>query len=516
MTLEYVLQLVSSGEIDKLKSTVELSKLAYFVNDSLGNNVGNVSTGTQADGLGYHIRDAKQYNPKWHEVHNHVERPNKTVTNDAGNLVKTIKVARLSTPEQKKIVLIASTFLGVPEMSATPSTPVETNMYDVLQIVQDDNKLDYKFKDITKRTMSERECAELWYTQATNPDYWAGTPMEGVAFKLRMRILSPTLGDTLYPIWDEFGDMIAFGRYYETSEQVPGQAIGSITKTCHFDLYTADKFYFLSKTTGQWSYTTNPALIIDGGDGQQVNASYFINPIGKIPIIYYSQPATEWNDVQELIERYEKKISNLADTNDYYDSPIVKLKGKVTGFSDKNDSGKALQMTEGADAEYLTWDSAPASMELEMTTIKNAIGEFTHTPNITFDNIKGLGSFSGIALKMFFMDAHLKASDKEEVFGEGVQRRYNYLKNAIATLQSSLKPAVRLDVTPCFEYFLPRDNAGEVATLVQAYEAGIISLRTAVELNPLVEDADAEMLRIEAEPKVPVPVPPVPPIPPTK
>lgn len=510
MNTEELTDIINSGELDKLKSTLEISKYAYFINDSY-NWVNSTPTipGTQSQFV--EIRDFKQYNPKQHDVHNPALRPDKLINDENGNLTGKVKVTRLSIPEQKRIVMMAASFLGSPELSSTPAPGLETDLLSVIQTIFDNNKLDYEFKDIAKKTMSERECAELWYTQEADPDYWEGTPMEGNKFKLRMRIICPSLGDTLYPVYDNFGDMIAFGRYYETIETIANSLTQS-NKMCHFDIYTIDRFYFMTKDSNEtaWTFNYDPAgdILNDNGTTTPSTVLGVANPIGKIPVIYYRQPATEWHDVQEMIDRMEKKISNHADTNDYYDSPIVKAKGDVSGFSEKGESGKVLQMGQDADVSYLTYDSLPASMKMEMDNLTKFINTYTHTPDISFESVSGLGHFSGIALKMFFMDAHLKAADKEALFGLGVKRRINYLKTAIVSLNNKFKPALKLIVNPEFTYFLPKDTDAEVSSLVKAYQAGIISRESAVKANPLVEDAviELELIKKENEAK---PVPPI-------
>lgn len=502
MTNDTLIDLIDTGELDKLKSTLEVSKYAYFITDAYNwTNTTPTVPGTQSPYV--RIKDFKEYNPKQHDIHNINERPDKLISDDQGNLTGKVKVSRLSIPEQKRIVLMAASFLGSPELASNPSPGLESDLFTVIQAIFDNNKLDYEFKDITKKTMSERECAELWYTQNAEPDYWEGTPMEGAKFKLRMRTISPSLGDTLYPVYDNFGDMIAFGRYYETVETV-ANTISQTDKICHFDIYTNDRFYFMAKGEKEttWKFNYDPAGNEYDEEGNIITASTqkgIPNLIGKIPVIYYSQPATEWHDVQEMIDRLEKKISNHADTNDYYDSPIVKAKGKVEGFSAKGEAGKVLQMDEGADASYLTYDSLPESMKMELDNLTKFINTYTHTPDISFESVSGLGHFSGIALKMFFMDAHLKAADKEALFGMGVKRRINYLKTAISVINNKFKPAMKLIISPKFTYFLPKDTDAEVATLVKAYTAGIISLESAVKLNPLVEDAINELELIKAE-----------------
>jgi SPP1 family phage portal protein len=460
MTLLQLQALIDSGDITKAINVFEISNIIKNIGDAI-----------------------KQYDPKKHDITDTSKRQDKTIKSEEGNTESVVKVARLPLPIQKKIVLVAAAFLGNPTIESTPEGTVQEDLVKILKKVWTSNKLDYKFKNIAKKTMSERQCAELWYTQEVDPTYWEGFPFS-TKFKLSMKILSYSLGDDLYPVFDEFGDMIAFGRGYKIKDQ-DGK------EQQYFDLYTADKFYFAKSVNNVWLFSN--------GKDYSTGVKPIANPILKIPIVYYSQPLTEWDDVQELIDRLEKKISNHADTNDYFDSPIVVASGTVTGFANKGESGKLLEAKEGADVKYLTWDQAPESTRMEIENLQRFIYAFTHTPDISFENMKGLGVFSGIALKMLFMDAHLKASDKEEIFGEGLQRRINYLTGAIAVLDSKFKAALVMEIKPKFTYFLPENILEQVDILVKAVSGRILSAETAVSLNPLVNDHDVEMDRLTTE-----------------
>lgn len=457
MTTENLQLLVDAGDINKLKSTLETLTIVTAIGDSI-----------------------KQYDITKHDVTDSAKRKDKIIKNETGDVTNTVPVARLPIPMQKKIVMVAAAFLGIPEISCNPKDQKEKDFVEIIKKVLEDNKFDYKFNACVKATKSEKQAAILVYTQPleTGDDYWEGFPINDANFKLRFRILSQSRGDSLYPVFDAFGDMIAFGRYYEMKEVVDGKEV----TTQFFDLYTADNFYF-SKKEGSSDWVTET----------------FPNLIKKIPVIYFSQPLTDWEEVQPLINRLEVKVSNHADTNDYYDSPIVKAKGDVKGFSEKGESGKVLQMDEGADAEYMTYDSLPASMEMEMNNLKEFIHSFTHTPDISFENLKNLGYFSTIALKVMFMDAHLKAYDSEEIFGEGAQRLYNYLKAAISVIAPEFKQSVTIQLKPKFTYFIPQNIADEVDVLIKAKNAGMISQKTMIEKSPLVQDAENELKQIEQE-----------------
>ena len=76
---------------------------------------------------------------------------------------------------------------------------------------------------------------------------------------------------------------------------------------------------------------------------------------------------------------------------------------------------------------YVSWQNAPESVKLEIETPLKMIYTITQTPDISFDAVKGLGAISGIALKLLFMDAHLKVQDKREIFDDYLQRRVNII-----------------------------------------------------------------------------------------
>lgn len=409
--------------------------------------------------------------------------PPKTVKTDAG--AKIVTPTKLPLPIQSQVVLYASTFLcGNPiEPSCQPATPVEESMLAALAKVLKDAKVDYRDVEIAEKWMSETEVAELWYTNELEDDdpYWTGTDMDGAEFKLKMKVLAPSLGDSLYPAFDDTGDLIAFGRGYTISN--------GDKEVEHFDVYTAEKIqYFIKSGEG---YALNP-------DMESAN-----NMFGKIPVIYHKRDKPEWADVQRLIERLEELVSKHADVNDYFGDPILMLFGEVLGWSEKGQAGKTVRMkstpNEQANAKYLTWDSSPASKELEFKNLKNFINDLTQTPPITFENMLGLGAVSGIALKMLFLSAHMKAAKNAGAFGEGVQRRYNFIMKALSVLKNDMAKGLTLDVRPKFKYFLPSDDTEVLNNISTSIANGTMSAETGTELNPLIENPDAEKERIKAE-----------------
>jgi hypothetical protein len=443
----------------------------------------------------------KQYDPKLHKITDKTLRPDRLVKDSEGQFAKRVEPSRITLAIQKKIVLTAVGFLGTPKIECLPGSPVEDTMLAAINKVWEVNKLDYSFKNIAKKTMSQYHAAELWSIIPADDAYWNEVGIEG-KFTITMQVLSECNGDKFYPVFDERRNMIAFGRGYFSFDE-------TARLIQHFDVYTADEIYYSKEVDGEWFFG------IPGAAGIIYTAGFssIKNVLGKIPIVYYYQPLTEWEDVQTLIDRLELIVSNLADTNDYTGSPILVGSGETGGFADKGDPGKYFQLENGADLKYLELKGAPQSIEMEMKNLLQMIYSLTHTPDISFEAMKDIRHvMSGVAIKMLFMDAHLKAGDRVEIFGEGLQRRLNFIKAALISIDPKLIGAANMNIKPKFTFFLPSDNVEQITNINNAVAGGILSVETAVGLNPLVSDYDAELQRIKDEKAAmpaPIVVPPV-------
>lgn len=291
------------------------------------------------------------------------------------------------------------------------------------------------------------------------------------------------------PKYDASGDMVAFTWQFDTLDG---------TKTIkNVWVYTEEVVYKASNVTGQFVTESNP------------------HGFGKIPIVYIDQPQAEWFISQDMIDRLEVAISKLGASNDYSGHPILMLTGNVQGAPDKDEDGKALaleikQTDEGnvieSKASYLTYDNAPESVKLEMEKLEKYIFSLTSTPDISFDNLKGIGNVSGIALEFMFMDAVLKALMNEGDNRTFLGRIINILiAGTVNTTNTGMKSAALntyFDIK--FNSILPNDLKETVDVLKTAIDGGFMSIKTAVNKMDATDDNNEELLQIQAE-KVPYP-----------
>lgn len=422
----------------------------------------------------------KEVNPYMHKVNDRTIRPDKviTVTDSEGHRSKKIVYKdRIALALQKKIVDTSVRFLFGNGVEYTFEGEVKDEVKTAFNSALYHAKADSAVARAAREVSSFTEAAELWYlSEEEGNRYGFSSP-----YRLRCRIIGPGTGDNLYPYFDATGDMVAFSREYSVIDS------GNV-KHLYFETYTDEMMYKWECVSGTWQET-------EGYPRQ--------NMIGKIPIIYARQPLPEWADVEQLIERMEYLLSNFADTNDYHASPKIVVTGQIQRWADKGESGSVIETDEGAKVEYLTWSQAPESIKLELDTLYRMIHTITGTPDISFDSLKGL-NVSGVSLKLMFMDAHLKASEKvRDIWNDYLQRRASVVFAFLARMNTSdaafvegcRNAIVRPEVRP----YMIQDESTKVSMLTQAVAGGVMSRRTAIERLGMAVDIDAEERQIIAE-----------------
>ena len=386
----------------------------------------------------------KAIDPEKHEVNDRTKRPDKRVavsdseessglqvTSDVpGGSKGTTRpepVARISLAIQQLIIKRAVSFLfgNDPAYNADTESEQQQAVMRAFGRILRDVKCNSVNRRVARSVFGYKECAELWYpveTEAESNRY--GFPSR---FKLRCAVFSPANGDTLYPYFDETGDMVAFSRSFARKDDA-GNTVD------FFETYTADAHYMWQSGDNGWTLSEGYPRAV---------------AIGKIPVVYARQDETETAIVNSLIARLETLLSNFADTNDYHASPKLFITGRIQGFSKKGEAGAIIEGDEGSTMNYVSWAHAPESVRLEIETILKMIYTLTQTPDISFDSVKGIGAVSGVALKLLFMDAHLKVQDKREIFDDYLQRRANIIKAYIGLFSPPLAVvADDMEITP--------------------------------------------------------------------
>ena len=440
-----------------------------------------------------------QYDPEKHKVFDNNYRPKKVIQVPSGkkdpltgkDIYKTKKVerVRIAIPVQRSIVERAVGFLlGIPAeykitqngVAVKSATNQQQRLFDAVKKVYHHNKMRYFDKKLARMIFRQREAAELWYME-TNPD---GTiNQQG---KMRVKLLAPVLGDKLYPHYNDYDDMDGFSRYYKVYDE-EGKSVE------HFDVYTNLFVYQYTNEQNGW--------VLQGGKPK-------MHGFTKIPIVYYRQEQTEWEDVQPEIERAEDLTSNWGDTNDYFGVPKYFVKGKLNGFAEKGEQGSVFQGEKETDMKMLSWDNSPNSITGELANLFSMIYSYTHSADISFEKMKEVGNnTSGAAIRLMFTDPHMNAQTKTELFGEMFTRRSNIVSNGICNtgiIEKGIPMSVadETDFEPVFRPYMPKNEVEELELITKSVGGKqTTSQRRAIELNPLNDDPQQVEQEIQEEEK---------------
>lgn len=409
----------------------------------------------------------REYDTRTHAIMTDPRRRDKVV--DKGDKRKIVTRSRLPIPYQQYINEMSVVFLYGRPVKWNCTTDDTKDAFAAFKRLIKRTRFDSKIRQCKRIAGSETESALLFRVFKND---------EGKA-DCQARVLANSKGDTMYTLFDIYENLLSFGWEYSSSTN------GEIIR--HFNVYTAGITFYCTNAGNGWSVSEEKNLV------------------GKIPVILFRQK-TEWDGVEHLIEREEYIISRTADTNDYFSDPHLIISADLkSSLSDKDVENKTMSVKseKGVSdmAKYLTWDSAPESKKWEIEQLRKHILTKSFTPDVDFEQMKGLSNISGKALKQMMLLADIKASRHKETHDELLDRTASLLTSIIANvLDIALKPQCdKMEIEHEFQEPFGEDITEMISNLVKSKDGGIISAQGAIERNPLIKNSEAELARVEEE-----------------
>jgi hypothetical protein len=145
------------------------------------------------------------------------------------------------------------------------------------------------------------------------------------------------------------------------------------------------------------------------------------------------------------------------------------------------------------------WEQGPDAIKQEYDILMSNIFGIKQIADLSFEKLKGL-DLSGVAYDRVLMDSHLMAKDYQNgPYGEGIQRRLNFILKAITALPYNCKDAYKLEITPEFGLFKIDDQTERISNAVKLLSGGVGTLQQAVEMAGVSDDVDATVTEINNE-----------------
>lgn len=393
------------------------------------------------------------------------------------------EVNRIGLPLEQDIVNIHTAFtVGVePQMTLQGDDEKAKSVFEILKTIYRQNKMKFHNKRVVRSWLSEQEVAEYWYTVEDNS--WGKRVLNKVlkifganisTRKLKVAIWSPFRGDKLYPYFDDYGDLIVISREYKVTDPDG----------------TNEAIKFMS-------IDNRKVTIYKNGEFEKE----FDHKFSKIPVIYMYRDKPYCHKIKTIRERLETLMSNFADCLDFNFFPKLTASGVVEDILNRGTGSEIIQLENGAQISYLTWQQSPEMAKMEFDNLTERAYSLTNTPRISFENLKGAGNtFSGVAFKFAFMGAHMAVSNHAEDVEEYLQRRVNFIIHAIGYIYPSLQDAtketeIETEVVP----FMIDNRSTNITDAVAGVQGGVLSRKQGIILAGITDAIEDEIKMIESE-----------------
>ena len=417
----------------------------------------------------------KEYDPKKHPVYTDPTYTDKTKHG------KTERMSRITYAIEKQAVKrMKELMFSIPvKRKYTTKDDREKQAASIMEAIFKKNHINSMNIKRAHKLFASCEIATIWYTQEAETIY-AGVKSSS---KLRCRTYSPMDGDLLYPLFDEYDDMVALSVEYKR--------IIANTTYYYFDCYT-DSYH--------WRWVSN------GGAGWEPDIEPEPIEIEKIQGIYMWRTDPIWEDQADNgyeLEWSQSRNGNYLRKNSRptwvvfsnSTSPVGNYREPV----DDNSGRNVLRYGQGDKAGYATWAQAVDALKLHTEELRRNIHTTLQLPDMSMEQMKAT-PMSGEARKMLFIDCQMKVTDESGDWMEFFNREINVVRAFCEKMFPDLADAFEsLSVENIITPFQINDESQEIKDLSDATGGkAVMSQRTAVQRLGAVpeEELDDELQRI--------------------
>ena len=262
------------------------------------------------------------------------------------------------------------------------------------------------------------EVLTLWYAvEDKNNHYGFDSPL-----KLRCRNFSPMLADSLYPLFDEYGDMVAMSVGYARKQG---------RKTIqYFDVYSAERHVRYSNEGGDWAEMANEQITL-----------------GKIPCVYMYRPTPIWEDTSKTVYEIEWSLSRNGNYLRRNSKPLfIVYADEIIKYGDEKSENEefrsVMQYPKGSTAQYVTWEQATENLKFHVNELRSLFFTQLQLPDWSYEKMSQQ-ALSGESRKQLFIDAQMKVNDESGRLLEGFDREINVVK---AFLKNMLPQQYHADI----------------------------------------------------------------------
>lgn len=276
-------------------------------------------------------------------------------------------------------------------------------------------------------------------------------------YKLKCKTFSPMNGVHLYPLLNEMDDMLAMSFEYKK--------IVRDKEITFFETYTANRHYIWKQALsgGGWK----PVLTQVTDDGEIANGDEII--LMKIPGVYSWRPKPVYDGLSSIRAEIEYSLSRNSNVIAYNSAPLLKIIGASKGQENKGESYRVVHCESGGDVDYVSWAQSIEALKYHVDTMEKMYWMQAQMPDLSFENMKGLGNIGYDARQTLLTDAHLKIGDETGSWVEFLERECNVIKAFLKVMNKKWENEIdNVSVEHIITPYIQNDEMAEINKRMKA------------------------------------------------
>ncbi len=382
----------------------------------------------------------EKYEPTLHEiVHDSINRKDKVKSDGSVE-----KASRIYVGLEKLLVSRMTEFMfAIPVKRVYHNTEENETRMQIAKAIESV----YKYARIDSENIKRGnayfascEVFTIWYT-VENANSLYGFKSK---YKLKCKTYSPMDGTKLYPLFDEYWDMVAMS--FEYKKKIDNKDV------TYFETYTKDIHYRWMQDGGAWiEVKKEPIRIL------------------KIPGVYGYRFVPIYHGLSDIRQEIEYTLSRNSDVIAYNSAPILKVVGGIKGIEDKGESRRIFRVESGGDVGYVSWQQAIEALKYHVETLTNLFWSQSQMPDISFSQMKSLGNIGFDARQTLLTDAHLKVGDESGAWIEFFERETSVIKAFLKEMKKEWADEIdNIEVEHVITPFIQNDEKAEIEKWVSA------------------------------------------------
>ena len=208
-----------------------------------------------------------------------------------------------------------------------------------------------------------------------------------------------------------------------------------------------------------------------------------------------------YDGLSYIRDEIEYTLSRNSDVIAYNSAPILKVAGEVQGFENKGEGRRMFRVQNGGDVSYVSWSQANEALKYHVDTLLNMFFMQSQMPDISFDNMKGLGDIGYDARMTLLTDAHLKIGEEAGMWVEFLERECNVIKAFLKEANTSFAKEIdNVEVEHIITPYIQNDTRADIDNAIAASGGKpVVSHLEAIKMANLSNDPDETLKQIVQE-----------------